>query len=126
MKIASVVLSFLFAALTVSAQVNPQCPNISVTGPAGLIQPGELIPFTVTVKPTESTLTYKWTVSRGIVAEGQGTPTIKVRVAPRDFDVTATVEVDGLPQECVKRASETVTDLTGDLPIPIKLDTFSL
>jgi len=127
MKIASVVLSFLFAALTVSAQVNPQCPNISVTGPAGLIQPGELIPFTVTVKPTESTLTYKWTVNVGKIIEGQGTPTIKIIDVPVASTLTAAVEVGGLPSECPKTASETVSDLNGfSKPKAEKLDIFTL
>src|SRR4051794_32096220 len=124
MKI-SLLLSFLFAAITVSAQVNPQCPVISVDGPAGIVEYGEPIPFTATVKPPESKLTFKWTVTPGAIVEGQGTPTIKVSVGPDDGHVTATVEIGGLPQECANVASETVSDLTGDLPIATELDVFS-
>jgi hypothetical protein len=126
MKFASFVLSFLFAALTVSAQVNPQCPNISVTGPAGLIQPGELIPFTVTVKPTESTLTYKWTVDGGTITKGKDTATINVSVRPDASALTVSVEIGGLPDECPRTASETISDLNGSSPKAKKLDTFSL
>ena len=126
MRFASLLLSFLFAAFGVSAQVNPQCSIVSVNGPFGIPQRGEPIPFTTTVKPIESKLTFKWTVSSGTIAEGQGTSTIKVYVGPNDANLTVKVEVGGLPQECVNVASETVSDLVGNLPIAKKIETFSL
>jgi hypothetical protein len=126
MKFAPLLLSFLFASITISAQVNPQCPNISVTGPAGIPRPGELIPFTVTVKPTESKLSYKWTVSTGVIVDGQGTPTIRVRRGPDEPYPTATVEIGGLADDCVKTASETGSDDSGITPRAKKLETFPL
>jgi hypothetical protein len=126
MKFSLLLLSLLLAALSVSGQVNSQCPTITVFGPDGIVDPGDVVPFKVTVKPTESKLTFNWTVSRGTIAEGQGTPTIKVRVGQDDPDVTATVKIGGLPQECVNVASETVTDLLGGEPIRVRVDTFSL
>ena len=126
MKFVPLLLSFLFATITISAQVNPQCPNISVTGPAGIIQPGEIIPFTVTVKPTESKLSYKWAVSTGVIVDGQGTPTIKVRRGADELFPTATVDVVGLPEDCPKIESETSSDDSGITPRAEKLDTFSL
>ena len=126
MKFVPLLLSFLFATITISAQVNPQCPNISVTGPAGIIQPGEIIPFTVTVKPTESKLSYKWAVSTGVIVDGQGTPTIKVRRGADELFPTANVDVVGLPEDCPKIASETSSDDSGITPRAEKLDTFSL
>lgn len=124
MKISLLVLPFLLAAVSVSAQVNPQCPAVSVDGPMSVPQPGELIPFTVTVKPTESILTYKWTVEYGEIVDGQGTRAIKVRSASRL--PTAIVEVGGLPQECPNRASESVSGDAGITPRASKLDSFSL
>jgi hypothetical protein len=126
MKFAPLLLSFLFAAITISAQVNPQCPTVSVSGPMGMINPSELIPYTATVKPTESKLTYKWTAHGGTIAEGQAEPTIKVRLEHGASNLTVTVEIGGLSEECPNRASETVSDLTGNQPIATKLDTFSL
>jgi len=108
MKFAPLLLSFLFAALTVSAQVNPQCPMISVDGPSGTPAPGEPLIFTVSVKPTESKLTYKWIVSSGTIISGQGTETIRVNLNSSEASIpTATVEIGGLPQECPNSASET-------------------
>jgi hypothetical protein len=126
MKLAPLLLSFLCAAISISAQVNPQCPNVSVTGPMGMINPSELIPYSATVKPTESILTYKWTAIGGTIADGQGKSTIKVRVDDGASTLTVTVEIGGLSDECPNRASETVSDLTGNRPTPSKLDTFSL
>lgn len=124
MKIPLLLLSFLLAALSLSAQVNPQCPAVSVEGPAGALQPGQPIPFTAIVKPTESTLTYKWRVSHGTIVEGQGTPRIKVRLRPDEPDVTASVEIGGLPQECLNIASETISDLAGNIPEAKKFEPF--
>jgi hypothetical protein len=124
MKFAALLLSFLFSALAVSAQVDPRCPVISVDGPPGIPQPGEPYVFNADVKPLESKITYKWTVSYGTIAEGQGTPTIRVRLRPDEFAPTATVEIGGLPDECPKVASEYAV---ADPPLqPKKLDTFSL
>lgn len=125
MKFVPLLLSFLFAAISISAQVNPQCPTISVEGPPGVIRPGELIPFTVTAKPTESKLSYKWSVSGGTIADGQGTSTIQVKLGPDEFHPTATVEIGGLSDECPKLASESLSGGDGP-PLSEKLDTFSL
>lgn len=125
MKISLLLLSFVFAALSISAQVNPQCPTISVEEPAGLSRPGESSSFSVTVKPTESKLTYKWSVSSGVIISGQGTPSIQVRFdEAHEPSPTATVEIGGLPEECPKTASESTS--IDRPPQPTKLDTFSL
>jgi hypothetical protein len=125
MKISLLLLSFVFAALSISAQVNPQCPTISVEEPAGLSRPGESISFSVTVKPTESKLTYKWSVSSGVIISGQGTPSIQVRFdEAHEPSPTATVEIGGLPEECPRTASESTS--IDRPPQPTKLDTFSL
>ena len=123
MRFASLLLSFLFAAFGVSAQVNPQCPMVYVTGPR-VVSRGELNHYVVTVKPIESKLTYKWTVFSGVAEVGQGTPSVEVRFSPDVTAFTVRVEVGGLPQDCPNTASESTTFEVG--PEPLKLDTFSL
>jgi len=51
--------------------------------------------------------TYVWTVSKGSIIEGQGTPTMKVVADWKDgTTLTATLEVIGLPESCPNTASE--------------------
>jgi hypothetical protein len=124
MKISLLLLSFLFAGLSISAQVNPQCPTISVEGLPRPPKAGELIPFTVMIKPTESKLAYTWSVSTGTIVKGQGTPTIKVRIRSDESLPTATVDIGGLPEECPRSASESL--IYDPPPQLTKLDTLSL
>jgi hypothetical protein len=116
------------------------CPSISVTGPAGVTQPGDPMVFTANVSGgTAQNITYNWSVSAGTIASGQGTPSITV-TAPSDNtpNVTATVTL-GLDVDCAcqKEASETapvapkpeavLIDEFGKLPnddIRGRLDTF--
>jgi hypothetical protein len=96
------------AATIASAQTD--CPTIDVTGPAGIPDPGDLIPFSARITGNvPSGITYKWSVSTGKVAEGQGTERAKFDVGwPTTAQVTATVEVLGLPAGCPNTASETM------------------
>lgn len=86
------------------------CPTLSVTGPAGAVAPGETMTFTANVSGgSGETVTYNWTVSSGTITEGQGTPVIRVATTPDQAgtNVTATVEIGGVCEECPKTASET-------------------
>lgn len=90
------------------AQEDMQCPQISITGPAGLTEPGEVAPFTVVVAHSTlqlQKLEYKWTSSTGAIEDGQGTTSIRVRQLRRE-GLTATVEILGLPEGCPYQASE--------------------
>ena len=49
-------------------------------------------------------ITYKWTISAGAIIEGQGTPTIKVDAAGA-AEITATVEIGGVCDECERKAT---------------------
>src|SRR5207253_7135758 len=51
------------------------------------------------VDPNAS-VTYNWTLSSGTITSGQGTPTIIVDTTGLDDNVTATIEIGGLPSEC--------------------------
>ncbi len=88
-----------------------ECPTLSVTGPAGVTAPGEVMTFTANVSGgTQPSVTYNWTVSSGTIIEGQGTPAIRVQTTPEmaGGNVTATVEIGGVCDICNQRtASET-------------------
>lgn len=104
-----------------------QCATITVTGPAGITQPGEAMTFTANVTGgTAPNLTYNWTVSAGTIESGQGTPSITVRTTREmaNTSVTATVDVGGQDPacECPREASE--VGGIADLPRPEQVDEF--
>ncbi|MGQ0541612.1 MAG: hypothetical protein ACT4O9_07160 [Blastocatellia bacterium] len=77
------------------------CPSLSVTGPAGITNPGDAMTFTANVSGGAD-LTYNWTVSGGTIESGQGTRSILVRttVADAGSNITATVDLGGLDPAC--------------------------
>jgi hypothetical protein len=86
-----------------------QCPTITVTGPAGIAEPGELLPFSVSLTPDVATqpLRFQWRVSGGAIVGRQDTRTLEVR--PEKYfnkSTTVTVKVIGLPDSCPNEASE--------------------
>ncbi len=86
------------------------CPTLSVTGPAGVTGPGETMTFTANVSGgSGEAVTYNWSVSAGTIVEGQGTPVIKVATTPEmaGGNVTATVDIGGVCEECLRTKSET-------------------
>lgn len=94
----------LLTAIT-AAQSVPGCPVVAVSGPAGLVSPGEIARYSIRVDPIDSQqLAFNWSLSHGIIRSGQGTQEIEV-VQP-ELCVTATVEVSGLPENCPTIISE--------------------
>jgi hypothetical protein len=99
-----------------------ECPAISVTGPAGITQPGDTMTFAAisqveNAKPGD----FRWTVSAGRIIHGQGTPKIDVQT-PREMNhtiVTALVEVSGLPKNCPNTASVPAAVSSGFHPVNI-------
>lgn len=89
-----------------------ECPSLSVSGPAGITNPGGTMTFTANVSGgSQENLTYNWTVDAGEISSGQGTPSIVVNV-PTEMsggNITATVELGGIDPacNCPKTASET-------------------
>jgi hypothetical protein len=105
----------------------PPCPKIEVVGPAGLVLPGNPIVFTLKIDPPErGKLSYKWYTSYGKIVEGQGTPAITIKTNPRDdgFNVSATVEIEGLPAGCPASASETAGVSDGIAGHPFLVDEY--
>jgi hypothetical protein len=83
------------------------CPTISVTSPSGVVSPGDIIRFTVQVKPPEkrSDLKYSWSVDIGKISSGQDTDTVAIAFPMTSSSVIASVKVDGLPAGCPDSAA---------------------
>jgi len=104
------VVCFSLMGLSMSAFAQPsntQCPTVQVDCPTDCHKSGE--PFTVTASVTgadpKKNLSYNWSVSRGVIKDGQGTPSITITEESGCEIVTATVEVTGLDSECPNTAS---------------------
>lgn len=101
-------LMFGFAATALSQAEH--CPTFSVTGPAGIVEPGENVSFYLSAKPegVSKDLSFVWTVSGGKIIGRNDRPILNVR--PEKYfnkDTTATVTVTGLPEGCPVTASDT-------------------
>lgn len=103
-----VILMLLFtSSLFAQTAANSGCPGIDVSGPSGLVDPGETGRFTVQVEKEagkDVLLEYVWSVSSGEIVSGQGTSEINVKWGAES--VTATVKVRGLPEGCRDMGSE--------------------
>jgi hypothetical protein len=89
----------------------PMCPTISISGPVGGEPNSEgFFTFDAEVSGTvPNGSTYNWTVSKGSIIAGQGTPTMKVVADWKDGTLTATLEITGLPKACPNTASESTS-----------------
>ncbi len=118
----------VFLAAFASAQTdrNANCPVVEVTG-GSAVEIGAPLSFTVNVKDYDlSKVSYKWTVSNGTIVEGGETPNITIDVSklPDGTNITATVEVKGLPEGCPNTASETGGVICRCIPAQL-MDEFS-
>lgn len=103
-----------------------ECPTISVSGPAGIVMPGETMPFSANISgESAGNRRYSWTISNAEIISGQGSLSIKARYRrPEDLgNITATIKVVGLPLGCVDTASDTFNMVID--PGPIKLGTIT-
>jgi hypothetical protein len=84
------------------------CPTISVTGPAGIVDFGEIATFSAEVSGSLSNdLKFEWTVSQGTIVSGENSLLLKVRIPDNDGRIVATFTIKGLPQNCPNTLSET-------------------
>ena len=106
------------------ARVQCTCPTISVTGPSSVVRQGETMTFTANVSGGSQTdATYNWSVDKGTIVEGQGTPVITVSTEGlSDTTVTATVQVGGLCAHVVMKTVKLV--LLHAVPIGRLVDEF--
>ena len=95
------VLIFNLFAFTQTNNVS-NCPIISVTEPASVPAPGTPMTFIARITDGDwKNIEYHWMVSGGKILSGQGTSTINVSTEKwMETNITATVEVKGLPKEC--------------------------
>lgn len=102
------------------------CHTLSVTGPAGLTEPGDVMTFTANVSGGETTPTYNWTVSRGTIESGQGTASIRVRTATEDAgtSITATVDLGGFDASCGCPSTDSETGIVADRATPVLVDEY--
>ena len=92
-----------------SIGVVAQCPTISVDGPTGPVQAGKPVAFTgdVSYEAKNYNPKYEWSIAGGRIVDGQGTLSITV-VQPNTGDnLTATLAVKGLPEDCPNTSSAT-------------------
>lgn len=120
-KLSFILLSIVFLCRGLTAQTD--CPQISMSGPSGVPNPGDSITFTAQVDTggKELKIEYVWSISAGEITSGQGTDTITVK-APNG-SLTTTVEIKGLPEGCSSTFSEAV-QWCGRLPQPELIETF--
>ncbi|MBD0370800.1 MAG: PKD domain-containing protein [Pyrinomonadaceae bacterium] len=98
----------IFGFVASPQSLREDCPVITVSCPEEVAQPGNTLTFTADVKGISSNakLSYSWTVSAGTIIKGQNTSSITVDAdGLKAGPVTATVEVEGLPMSCAKKAS---------------------
>ena len=105
------VLVLIFASVVHVQSQNEKsgCPTISVTGPAGIVQPPDLFAYTVYVDPEVSwpKIGFEWTITGGEVVGRTDTKTVKVQPDKYFGKATiASVRVQGLPEGCPNTASE--------------------
>jgi hypothetical protein len=86
----------------------PPCPTLSISCPTDQVTAGS--PATVSVNLSggdpNASVTYNWTVSAGTISGGQGSPSITIDTTGLEGqNVTATVELGGLPPECDRTES---------------------
>ena len=101
--------AFSSTTVTVAECTNcvPPCPTLSISCPTDQVTAGT--PATVSVNVSGGgtyNVTYNWTVSAGTISSGQGTPSITIDTTGlAGQNVTATVELGGLPPECDRTES---------------------
>lgn len=109
-----------------------ECPTIDVKGNESVVNEKNLT-FTANISGSSGEpVVYKWKISAGEIIEGQGTPTIKVDPFGAK-EITATVEISGVCEECDRQVSFTskieekldliaVVGRSADEPIKMNLD----
>jgi len=82
------------------------CPNIFLSGPAGVVNPGEVGNYNLTFKRLNlwARYTFNWSVKGGELVEGQGTE--HARVKRGASTVTVSVTVSGQPKGCPSTFTE--------------------
>lgn len=119
----------LLGSANAQADKNTRCPTISAIAPPGLLVPGSPIKYTADIKgdiPSSSIL--RWSIDKGEILEGQGTTTLVVvdrNPAAGEINITATLEVIGLPEGCSNTVAVTY-NVMFCFPPPTIFDDFAV
>ena len=87
-----------------------ECPSVSITAPSAVVRPGEKAFFNVNLlwkTKKQRKIEYVWSIDKGEIVNGQGTPTIEVKFPEDDTTTTAIVNLKGLPKQCNSIFSDT-------------------
>ncbi len=73
-----------------------------------------------------SSISYEWKASAGVIIEGQNSPVIRIATTPEmaGEEITATVKVKGLPENCANTFSSEQSLVTIGCVLPVTLDEY--
>ncbi len=102
------------------------CPaTITIVPPPAAVRPGENMVFTANVVGDSTGLRYNWDVDNGDIIDGQGTTRITVNTEGRsNTTVTATLNIEGFPNDCGCDGSITETGIIAEGIGPELVDEF--
>jgi hypothetical protein len=103
------ILVFCFGLSVFAQNEFSSCPKIEVTG-GGVVPTGGPMFFTAKLNEAAKNLNleYDWTVSIGKISDGQNSSSIKIETTGlSNLNITATVKIKGLSENCANIASET-------------------
>jgi hypothetical protein len=107
----------------------PPCPTVNISCPTDQVTVGTPATVSVSLSGGDANVspTYNWSVSAGTISGGQGTPSITIDTAGLgNVNITATVELGGLPPECQRTASCSFSVVTREIqPECRKFDEYS-
>ena len=91
---------------------DPSCPDISILEPLGIDSVNKQITFTASIigGGQDEPITYQWTVTGGEIVNGQGTPSLVVKLRDlRVTSVTANLAIGGINEDahCFVTATST-------------------
>src|SRR5258708_4700425 len=92
------------SAMVIGQTTAARCPEISVeVVPEVPLLKGETMTFTAIVKAVQNVkfLKFHWLISSGKIIGGQGTNKIRVVSTQTGDGITATVEIKGMPDDCI-------------------------
>lgn len=109
-RLISTTIFTLICSISVFSQNRSVCPTVKMTSPNTITKAGDVMTFAASIigEIENSELEYKWNVSIGEIVSGQEKPVITVMTTldMAGGNVTATVEINGLPAGCENKFSE--------------------
>lgn len=103
-----IIFVFLFCVLAFAQNGSSRCPLVTIIAPDSVIYSGDTMSFSVLIQGEgKNDLKYKWTVDKGTILEGQGTSAVHISTEGlEDTAITATFEIEGLPNGCQNKFQE--------------------